>query len=611
MRTFEQKQHCSPKRVSSSIARPNRATPGPTHREHPILHLQRTIGNQSVQRILQRDAEELEAGLTAKTSHRFGHDFSGIPLHPPAAGTIQTKLAINKPGDEYEQEADRISEQMMRMPEPQPQRACACGGGCPKCQKRQPERKSERLRARGIGSSQSRRPAAPPIVNTVLASPGHPLELATRAFFESRFGEDFSRVRVHSDASAQQSARAMNARAYTVGHNIVFGAGQYAPGTHQGQRLIAHELAHVVQQRVGSTLIQRKVDVKDFEVEEFDQLTIRDYLMKIRGGEIEDDNDSDDKARFIVREWFRGKSIALASDELDAKTKATLIREMQSGFTGNDDERAILVLLLNSSDADLQVIFAPGSGIDPKDLDSDFHGGEEEELRAFYDRKFVGGRQAALRGSRKLLLSQEPKLVDKRPWRELARAGVPFDQWPRQQQQEAERENRAVRRRTWTDPYPGEPQPEAKVRIRGGQTQPAPTNKAWWEMRDQDKETSRLLHPYRDELKALFERTTYTRIESSQNPSKSGESVTFTAYVSLPDPQQVPTGEVTFTFFNREMRRIHGPSYTRKSVAKATLKDGKASITLPLIHKHEVEAIYPDTGGLIGSSSSLIQEVTP
>ena len=65
---------------------------------------------------------------------------------------------------------------------------------------------------------------------------------------EQRFGHDFSRVRVHSGAAAEQSARDVNANAYTVGHNIVFGAGRFAPGTHEGRRLIAHELTHVVQQ---------------------------------------------------------------------------------------------------------------------------------------------------------------------------------------------------------------------------------------------------------------------------------------------------------------------------------------------------------------------------
>ena len=77
---------------------------------------------------------------------------------------------------------------------------------------------------------------------------GHPLDPGTRAFMEPRFGHDFSRVRVHADASAAEAAQAMHARAYTVGQDIVFGAGQYAPSTRKGRELLAHELVHTIQQ---------------------------------------------------------------------------------------------------------------------------------------------------------------------------------------------------------------------------------------------------------------------------------------------------------------------------------------------------------------------------
>jgi len=89
---------------------------------------------------------------------------------------------------------------------------------------------------------------APPIVHEVLRSPGQPLNQASRAFMEPRFGYDFSRVRVHTDSRAAKSAEAVNAQAYTVGSNIVFGANQGGPGNVSQQRLLAHELAHVVQQ---------------------------------------------------------------------------------------------------------------------------------------------------------------------------------------------------------------------------------------------------------------------------------------------------------------------------------------------------------------------------
>jgi hypothetical protein len=89
----------------------------------------------------------------------------------------------------------------------------------------------------------------PAIVDEVLRSPGQPLDGATRAFMEPRFGHDFSQVRVHADGHASQSAQAVNALAYTAGKRIVFASGQYAPGTSAGNHLLAHELTHVVQQR--------------------------------------------------------------------------------------------------------------------------------------------------------------------------------------------------------------------------------------------------------------------------------------------------------------------------------------------------------------------------
>ncbi len=94
----------------------------------------------------------------------------------------------------------------------------------------------------------------PPIVHEVLLSPGQPLDVGTCAFIESRFGRDFSQVRVHTDARAAESAQAVNALAYTVGQNVVFGRGQYAPGTMEGRRLLMHELTHVLQQGYKSAL---------------------------------------------------------------------------------------------------------------------------------------------------------------------------------------------------------------------------------------------------------------------------------------------------------------------------------------------------------------------
>jgi hypothetical protein len=224
MRTFAQKpkppQQATP--VKSTV--PSRAHFRQSHEVNSILHLQRTIGNQAVQRLLQANAEELKAGLTGTAPPRSWSDFSRIPIYPPAAGAIQTKLAINKPGDLYEQEADRISEQVMRMPEPKLQLDCACGGDCHKCQTEQPRHEREHLHTKRAGSGGWGQTEVPPLVHEVLRSPGQPIDLATRTFMEHRFGHDFGHVRVHTDEKAWDSTRAVNALAYTAGHHLVFGA---------------------------------------------------------------------------------------------------------------------------------------------------------------------------------------------------------------------------------------------------------------------------------------------------------------------------------------------------------------------------------------------------
>ena len=135
-------------------------------------------------------------------------------------------------------------------PTPLLQRACACGGTpgpdgeCAACKAK---RLGVQRRAGGPGPG-----VAPPIVHGVLASAGRPLEPGVRGQMEARFGHDFSRVRVHTDGVAAESARSVAAHAYTVGSNVVFGSSRYAPGTAAGADLLAHELTHVVQQRDAS-----------------------------------------------------------------------------------------------------------------------------------------------------------------------------------------------------------------------------------------------------------------------------------------------------------------------------------------------------------------------
>jgi hypothetical protein len=224
--------------------------------------LQRTIGNQAVQRMFQTHAEEPDARSTAATSPRLAHDFSQIPVHAPAAGVIQAKLTINTPGDIYEHEPDRVPEQVVRMPEPRLQLTCACGGACPNCQTGKPGHEHERFQMTYVGPGVRGPATAPSSVHEVLHSPGQPLDVGTPTFMEPRFGHDFSRVRIHTDAEAAQSAGQLQASAYTLGDHVVFAEGQFAPSTSEGGRLLAHELAHVVQGAGQNAILRRKPDPK-------------------------------------------------------------------------------------------------------------------------------------------------------------------------------------------------------------------------------------------------------------------------------------------------------------------------------------------------------------
>ena len=171
---------------------------------------------------------------------------------------IQAKLKVNQPGDIYEQEADHVADQLMRMSD-QPTPATVQPGGLPQISRLQ--RKCAQCEEEEIQSLTVQRKANSPATTAGLEVPedfvrdlgaGQALDTVTQAFFEPRFGHDFSQVRVHTGANAAKSARAVNALAYTVGRDVVFGAGQYAPQTGAGRKLLAHELTHTLQQSNGA-----------------------------------------------------------------------------------------------------------------------------------------------------------------------------------------------------------------------------------------------------------------------------------------------------------------------------------------------------------------------
>jgi hypothetical protein len=190
---------------------------------HPLLHLKQTIGNQAIQGILRSENMHVDPGIQAFVESRFGHDVSQMAIHPAQTAMPQAKLSVNQPGDIYEQEADQVAEKVMRITDPKSP---------------VPDDRA------AIGSMD-----VPVAADTAFAGDrGRPLDETARAFMEPRFGHDFSQVRVHTDTRASALARSVHALAFTVGQDVVFRGQQYAPGTSAGRRLLAHELAHVVQQ---------------------------------------------------------------------------------------------------------------------------------------------------------------------------------------------------------------------------------------------------------------------------------------------------------------------------------------------------------------------------
>ena len=172
---------------------------------------------------------------------------------------LQAKLAVGAVNDPLEREADAAADQVMRMADPRISHSAppTLRRKCEECEEE--EKKKGELQRKETGAAATVE-SAPPIVAAVLASPGKNLDPATQEFMESRFGADFARVRVHTGSEAAVSAAALSARAYTVGTDVVFGAGQFDPSSQAGRHLLAHELAHVVQ---GGEVVRRDGDVED------------------------------------------------------------------------------------------------------------------------------------------------------------------------------------------------------------------------------------------------------------------------------------------------------------------------------------------------------------
>jgi len=231
-------------------------------------------------------------------------------------------LIVGNAADDYESEAHQFAARILEMPCPRNDSLPSCAGPiADKTVLRAP--RGSRADTAGTGVE------APRAVTNVVNSPGAPLAAATRDFMEPRFGHDFSDVRVHTDPPAAESATSVKASAYTVGRHIVFGAGQYAPNTAGGRVLLAHELTHVVQQRLGARpVVQRTPNLRQGELGEH---IVSQFL--------------DDEGMIVFNDWGKEASAngfdKLAYDIkrkrlwcIDNKAQGATISEVSSLSTG-------------------------------------------------------------------------------------------------------------------------------------------------------------------------------------------------------------------------------------------------------------------------------------
>jgi hypothetical protein len=239
-----------------------------TRRAQLFAQLQRHYGNRYVQRVVSayraQNAEEEERKLASEIISEKG---SGGPLEPGSqavqrlkSGVIQAKLKIGQPGDIYEQEADRVADAVIRMPEPQLrqqqeeeeedliQTKPLVDQITPFVQKQVEEEEEELLQTKTHSSQVTEVTSNIESRIQSLKGGGQPLPKVMRDFFEPRFGYDFSGIRIQTNSHAWMLNRKLNSRAFTTGKDIFFGQGQYNPGSLSGRKLLAHELTHTIQQ---------------------------------------------------------------------------------------------------------------------------------------------------------------------------------------------------------------------------------------------------------------------------------------------------------------------------------------------------------------------------
>lgn len=244
MRLFSRKHTLLKQRTSDNLKRMNTTASKIHSKGVPTTYRQGFIEDQGVQSSPWTGDIEPAPSLSFATKH-LPLDFSQIPVLQQAAKTLQPERTLDTTKDRTRQPADSFSQGDIPNFTPAHQSTCSRKKLGNQADRLTPRDGHPGYRStRGEGGT-----TVPPIVHKVLHTNGQPLDRQTRAFMEPRFGHDFGHIRVYADKMAAESAQAVGAQAYTFGPNIVFDEGRYTPGSPVGQRLIAHELAHTIQQR--------------------------------------------------------------------------------------------------------------------------------------------------------------------------------------------------------------------------------------------------------------------------------------------------------------------------------------------------------------------------
>ena len=297
-----------------------------------ILYLQRTAGNQAVQRLVR-------------------------------SGMLQAKLRIGQPGDNYEQKADQVAEHVMRMPEPQ-----VVSSNTPRIQRAYPACKEYELRREPVKEEEEEElkrketscqtpQVTPEVENSInsMRGRGQPLPEHVRSYFEPRFGADFSGVRIHNGSDVAETAKSINARAFTIGNNIAFGRGQFALDSHEGRRLMAHELTHVVQQdgdqgQQTRTLMQAKEAAKSGAPSQLEKVHLNHLDISIQRetppGHLDSLNEMLDRIDVPEEEVISLLPQLTSSEKTTVTTDPSYKNRMASAFNTGEMVRAVNILNL-------------------------------------------------------------------------------------------------------------------------------------------------------------------------------------------------------------------------------------------------------------------------